>query len=106
MGSEADSSVLSPLSTLGSVETTSKRGRSASSIWQDHTRPARDEEDSDRKYCHYYTEAQPYGTSIATNMRSHLKSQHGVNTRSTTGRVQQTITKQLEQFYLQAESSG
>ena len=105
MDSEADSSSLAPPATLDSDKSGSKRGRSAHTTWA-HTRSARDGENSQHKYCTHCTVQPPYGTSVSTNMRHHLKSKHGISVERTPGLVQAETVHQLQQLYIRAESSG
>jgi hypothetical protein len=39
-------------------------------------------------------------------MRSHLKSRHGITVEPTPSAIQEEVNKQLEQLYLQAETSN
>jgi hypothetical protein len=82
MDSEADSSVLSFLITLDSVESELSKRRLARTTWA-HTRVARDGKRAyDRKalikYYIYCTEPSSYGNSIITNMRHHLRSKYQI----------------------------
>ena len=76
MDFEVDSSALSPLTTLDSVESTLKIRRSARTTWA-HARAARDkkrvyEGKIQIKYCIYCTEPSSYSSLITINMRNYL----------------------------------
>jgi hypothetical protein len=80
MDSEADSSALSPLPILDSVESELSKRRLARTIWV-HTRLARDGEracnrKAQIKYYIHCTESQPYGISISINMRSYFRAKY------------------------------
>lgn len=115
MDSDTDSSSLFYVPTLDSVETesnsNSNRGKtSTGSMTWAHTRPAREDEvqfhkKAPIKYCIHCTDS-PYGTSVTTNMRNHLKSKHQISIQSAPSALQQTVLHQLQQLYIKAQSLG
>jgi hypothetical protein len=110
MDSEADSSVLSPSTTLDSVESEPSKRRSARTTWA-HTRSARDGEraydgKASIKYCIHCTEPSSYGNSVTTNMRHHLRSKHQISVEIAPAPVQQATIDQLQRLYIKAESSN
>ena len=104
MDSESDLSILSP-SNADSTETGSRKGRPTHPIWS-HTRPARDGENPNLKYCRHCSESKIYSTKVTTNMRNHLKSKHGIVVEATLSVIREDATKQLEQLYQRAAASG
>lgn len=80
-------------------------GRSAKSTWV-HSRPAFPHETQNHKYCSHCKEPNVYHTTVSSNMRSHLKSRHGITVEPTPSAIQEEVNKQLEQLYLQAETSN
>jgi hypothetical protein len=77
MDSEVDSSVLSFLTILDSVESELSKKRSARTTWA-YTRLTRDEKRAYDgkaliKYCIHCTEPSSYGNLITTNMRHYLR---------------------------------
>jgi hypothetical protein len=106
MDSDTDSSSLFYVPTLDSAPTLdlaelesksdSNRGKtSTGSLTWAHSRQAREDEPNFHKnalikYCIHCTES-PYGTSVTTNMRNHLKSKHQIIIQSTPSTLQQTI---------------
>jgi hypothetical protein len=103
MDSEADSSILAS-SINQNTTTKSKRGRSAHTTWI-HTRTARNEEDSELKFCIHCTESSSYDTSVTTNMRKHLESKHEIIVDRISDSVQTETIQQLQQLYTRAQSS-
>ena len=109
MDSEAESSILASSTTQDSVETKSKKRRSARTTWI-HTRPAHDGEPkyygkAPIKYCTHCTGSSSYGTSVATNMRNHLRAKHQIIVEVTPGPVQQATVDHLQRLYIRAKSS-
>jgi hypothetical protein len=93
MDSEADLSALSLSPILDLVESELSKRRLARTTWA-HIRLARDGEracnrKAQIKYYTHYTESQPYGTSIFTNMRSHLRAKHQIFVEITLTLIQQ-----------------
>ena len=77
MDSKTDSSVLSFLTTLNSIESELNKRRSARTTWA-YTRLIRDRKRAyDRKvsikYCIHCTEPSSYGNLVITNMRHYLR---------------------------------
>src|SRR5271167_4675326 len=104
MASEADSS-RSALSTTQNSTQTRSRGPSAHTTWA-HSRTARAGEDPTQKYCIHCTTDPIFKTTVTTNMRNHLKARHKIIVERTLSPIQATTIQQLQQLYLQAESSG
>ena len=103
MASNADSS-FAPSTSLQSTSKQSKT-KTTSEVWV-HCRAAIDGEDPKLKYCTYCTTDPVYGTSISTNMRKHLQSQHKIDVEVGVGHIQSTTLQQLKQLYSRAQSSG
>ena len=113
MDSEVDSSLLNRSVTQETQDTEDlaennrTRGRSAVATWI-HSRPGRAEnnEDATEKYCiHCLAGSKIYYSKIATNFQRHLKV-HKIFVDLTSNTIQTTVVHQLEQLYLQAESSS
>ena len=113
MDSEVDSSLFNRSATQetqdteDSVKNSCTRGRSAVATWI-HSRPgqAENNEDPTEKYCiHCPAGSKIYYSTIATNFRRHLKV-HKIFVNPTPSTIQTTVAHQLEQLYLQAESSS
>jgi hypothetical protein len=106
MASEADSSISLAPSTSQNSQT---RGRSAFTTWV-HSRAAwtADGEDPTYNYCIHYTgeDKEIFKTYVTTNMRNHLRTEHGIIVERPTNRIQASVLEQLEQLYIQAEASG
>jgi hypothetical protein len=97
---------LQPPSTAGnSVKAKRKGGRSAETTWN-HSRPPFPHKISNHKYCIHCQESDIYHTNVSSNMRGHLKTHHNIIVEPTQSSIQQDVVKQLEQLYLQAESSN
>jgi hypothetical protein len=113
MDSEVDSSLFNrsvtqeAQDTEDSAENSRTRDRSAIATWI-HSRPGRAEnnEDPTEKYCiHCPAGSKIYYSKIATNFQRHLKA-HKIFVDPTPSMIQTTVAHQLEQLYLQAESSS
>jgi len=109
MASESNSSLLIPPITQESTQSQGTRGTSAQSTWI-HGRKGRmtHGEDPKQYYClRCEQESRPkiYYTPVTTNFRNHLKSEHSVIVRRELSPLQGSIVDQLQQLYLQAEST-
>jgi hypothetical protein len=83
-----------------------RRGRTAHNLYV-HTRPGQVEDGEDPKdfiYCTGEGE-EVYFSSVTTNLKRHLK-KHNIHIESNPSSIQQAISDQLQQLYLQAESCG
>ena len=113
MDSEVDSSLLNrsvtqeTQDTEDSAENNRTRGRSAVATWI-YSRPGRVENNEDpiEKYCiHCLASSKIYYSKIATNFQRYLKV-YKIFVNLTPSTIQTTVAHQLEQLYLQAESSS
>jgi hypothetical protein len=92
MASEASSSFLAPSTTQvsASAQSKSKKTKDASVVW-DHCRTARDDEDSEKKYCNYYTKESRkiiYSSNNSSNMHKHIRTIHGIEIKLAISKVQ------------------
>lgn len=109
MDSEPDSSLASPSIDLESTISHLKKGRGPAHTTWIHARLPQEGEDgygtSQTKYC-IHCEGVPYGTSVTTNMRHHLRTKHDITVETLPGAVQKATIDQLQKLYNKAESSG
>ena len=100
INSEADSLFAST-----SFQSTLKQSESqvSSVIWAYYHVACDDDFNSKFKYCTHCTSL-IYDTNISFNMQKHLL-KHKINVKVSVSQVQATTFQQLEQLYLQAESS-
>jgi hypothetical protein len=97
MDSDASSSFLAPSTTQVSSRSGSKQIRGIASVVWDHCRIAHENEDLSQKYCNYCTDPNvpPYGSTVSSNMRKHLKAKHAIIVEVEPSRIQATTLGKL-----------
>ncbi|MCJ1331163.1 hypothetical protein MMC10_007850 [Thelotrema lepadinum] len=108
MDSETDTSTVTTCTTPNLTESRSesyrdKNHRSADATWA-HTHAAHEDENPKHKYCKYCIET-PYGTSVTTNLRGHLKSKHEIVIIREQNVVQLATQRQLRNLYSRVDYS-
>ncbi|KAH8799137.1 hypothetical protein F5884DRAFT_135173 [Xylogone sp. PMI_703] len=109
MDVESNSSLLVPSTTQQSSQSRT-RGTSAHSTWIHSRWGCTADGENPKKYycllCEQESRPKIYATDISTNFRNHLKSEHTIVVQREPSPLQSSIISQLQQLYLQAQSSG
>jgi hypothetical protein len=104
--SELDSSFLASAS-AESISTSQNRTKWRSPAWE-YCRSPTEEENQAYLYCAHCTDSEksPYGTSIAQNMKKHLKGHHQIIVEKVLSKNQVAVNLQLKQYYQQATGTS
>ena len=108
MSSSVELSTSFDLLTIEETETPSQSfTRKNSPAWEYCRRPMKDE-DQDKLYCAQCTTGtnpSPYGTTIAENMKNHLRRHHQIYVKKRKSKNQEAVNHQLRQLYYQAQAN-
>jgi hypothetical protein len=103
---DASSIVSTSVELVSTAQTHNTKWRSPA--WKFCRRPTK-EENQAYLYCTYCTNSTispPYGTSVAENIKKHLKGRHQIIVKKPLSKNQMAVNRQLRQYYQQADGTS